>query len=175
MSNETPRRLVKVVDNTLPQVAPESLPRPEVDVGQIWIARPDKGPDVAVLIIEVRADHVQALLCSEDDGLGTETDAVLEPRLVGYQHPLLIHGDVAGAILRARLVGSPGRIDRGVVRRIVLRGHGLDFYSRDLGRGTPMVSESDPRWDAKPERVNQLRTVKAGASELGLKVYPLTP
>ena len=174
MSNETPRRLVKVVDNTLPQVAPESLPRPEVDVGQIWIARPDKGPDVAVLIIEVRADHVQALLCSEDDGLGTETDAVLEPRLVGYQHPLLIHGDVAGAILRARLVGSPGRIDRGVVRRIVLRGHGLDFYSRDLGGDTD-GQRVRSTLDAKPERVNQLRTVKAGASELGLKVYPLTP
>lgn len=165
---------MKVVDNTLPQVAPESLPRPQVDIGQIWIAQPDEGPDVLVLIIEVCADHVQALLCSEDDGLGTETDAVLEPRLMGYQHPLLIHGDVAGAILSARLVGSPGRIDRGLVRRIVLRGRGLDFYSRDLGRGKPMVSESDPRWDVKLERVNQLRTVKAGASELGLKVYPLT-
>ncbi len=155
-------------------MAPDELPRPEVDVGQIWIARPDAGPDVLVLIIEVQADHVQALLCSEDDGLGTETDAVLEARLIGYPDPLLVHGDLAGAILTARLVGSPGRIDRGLLRRIVLRGRGLDFYSHDLGRGTPMVSESDPRWDPKMERLNQLRTVKARASELGLKVYPLT-
>lgn len=37
-----------------------------------------------------------------------------------------------------------------------------------------MVSESDPRWEPKMERLNQLRTVKARASELGLKLYPLT-
>jgi hypothetical protein len=175
MSNETPRRLVKVVDNTPALVAPERLPRPEADVGQIWIARPDEGSDVLVLLIEVCADHVQALLCSEDDGLATETDAVLEPRITGCPYRLLVHGDLAGSILSSRLAGSPGRIDPGLVRRIVLRGRGLDFYSHDLGRGTPMLSDSDPRWDAKVERLNQLRTVKAGASELGLRVYPLTP
>jgi hypothetical protein len=60
------------------------------------------------------------------------------------------------------------------VRRIVLRGRGVDFYSHDLGRGTPIVSESDPRWDAKLERVRQLRTVKARAADLGLRVFPLT-
>ena len=38
-----------------------------------------------------------------------------------------------------------------------------------------MLSDSDPRWDAKAERLNQLRTVKARASDLGLKLYPLTP
>jgi hypothetical protein len=175
MSNEIPRRLVKVVDNTPALVAPEGLPQPEADVGQIWIARPDEGPEVLVLLIEVRDDHVQALLCSHDDGLATETDAVLEPGLTGYRRRLLVHGDLAGSILRARLAGSPGRIDPDLVRRIVLRGRGLDFYSHDLGRGTPMLSDSDPRWDAKVEGLNQLRTVKARGSELGLKVYPLTP
>ena len=81
MSNEIPRRALRLVDNTPAPVSPDRLPRPQIGVGQIWIARPDEGPDVLVLIIEVRADHVQALLCTEDDGLGTETDAVLEPRL----------------------------------------------------------------------------------------------
>ncbi len=174
MSNEIPRRLVKVVDNTASLVAPEELPRPEADVGQIWIARPDEGPDVLVLLTEVRDDHVQALLCSHDDGLATETDAVLEPGLTGYRRRLLVHSDLAGSILRARLAGSPGRIDPRLVRRIVLRGRGLDFYSHDLGRGTPMLNDSDPRWDAKVKGLNQLRTVKAGASDLGLKLYPLT-
>ena len=94
MSNEIPRRLVKVVDNTPALVAPEGLPQPEADVGQIWIARPDEGPDVLVLLTEVRDDHVQALLCSHDDGLATETDAVLEPGLTGYRRRLLVHGDL---------------------------------------------------------------------------------
>ena len=156
-------------------MAPEGLPPPEIGVGQIWIARPDEGPDVLVLVIEVRDDHVQAVLCSHDDGLATETDAVLEPGLTGYRGRLLVHSDLAGTVLTARLAGSPGRIDPGLVRRIVLRSRGLDFYSRDLGRGVPMLSDSDPRWDAKAERLNQLRTVKARASDLGLKLYPLTP
>jgi hypothetical protein len=174
MSNETPRRLLRLVDNPPTAVAADELPRPEVRVGQIWIARPDEGPDVLVLLIEVRDDHVDALLCSDDDGLATETDAVLEPPDTGWPDRLLVHGDVGGPILRKRLVGSPGRIDPGIVRRIVLRGRGVDFYSHDLGRGTPILSESDPRWDAKLERVEQLRTVKARATELGLKLYRLT-
>lgn len=175
MSNETPRRLLRVVDNSSAAVAPDDLPRPEVGAGQIWVARPDEGPDVLVLVLEACADHVQALLCSEDDGLATETDAVLEPSLTGYPYRLLVHGDLAGSILSTRLVGSPGRVDPGIVRRIVLRGRGLDFYSHDLGRGTPLLSESDPRWDAKSERLDELRTVMASASELRLKIYPLTP
>ena len=114
MSNEIPRRLVKVVDNTPALVAPEGLPPPEIGVGQIWIARPDEGPDVLVLVIEVRDDHVQAVLCSHDDGLATETDAVLEPGLTGYRGRLLVHSDLAGTVLTARLAGSPGRIDPGL-------------------------------------------------------------
>ena len=51
----------------------------------------------------------------------------------------------------------------------------MDFNACDLGRGTPIVSESDPRWDTKTERLKQLRTVKARASELGLRISPLTP
>ena len=175
MSNEIRRRPLRVVDNSPAAVAPEELPRPKIAEGQIWIARPDEGPDVLVLVIEARADHVQALLCSEDDGLATETDAVLEPSLTGYPDRLVVHGDLAGAILSTRLVGSPGRIDPGIVRRIILRGRGLDFYSHDLGRGTPLLSESDPRWDAKGERLDELRTVRASANELRLKVYRLTP
>jgi hypothetical protein len=50
----------------------------------------------------------------------------------------------------------------------------MDFNSRDLGRGTPIVSDSDPRWNTKTERLRQLRTVKARASELGLKISTLS-
>jgi hypothetical protein len=51
----------------------------------------------------------------------------------------------------------------------------MDFNSTDLGRGAPIVDESDPRWDAKMKRVSELRTVKARASELGLKIAALRP
>jgi len=71
-------------------------------------------------------------------------------------------------------VGSLGQIDPALVQRIVVRGCGVDFNSRDLGRGTPIVSESDPRWDTKTRRLKELRTVKARASELGLKISSLS-
>lgn len=48
-------------------------------MGQIWIAHPDRGPGIYVLIIEVHDDHMRALLCSDECDLATETDAVLEP------------------------------------------------------------------------------------------------
>lgn len=77
--------------------------------------------------------------------------------------------------MRTRLVGSPRRIDPTLVHRIVVRGRGMDFNARGLGRGTPIVSESDPRWDTETERLKQLRTVKARASELWLRISPVTP
>lgn len=80
MSNEISRRLVKVVDNVAPSVAPEERPLPEVDVGQIWIAAPDEGPAVLVLITDVSDDHVQALMCSSQGDMATETDAELAAR-----------------------------------------------------------------------------------------------
>jgi hypothetical protein len=142
----------------------------QVEVGQIWLAAPDDGPSVIVLITDVTDDHVQALLCSNREDEATETDAELLPSLTGCRDRLLVHGDLAGSIMRTRLLGSPCRIDPALVERIVLRGHGLDFTSRDLGRGTPIVSDSDPRWDMKTERLEQIRTVKARASELGLQI-----
>jgi hypothetical protein len=153
MSNEIPRRLVEVVDNLAPPAASEELPRPEVDVGQIWIAAPDEGPGVIVLITDVSDDHVRALICSNERDVATETDAELAPRLTGCPYRLLVHGDLAGSIMRTRLVGALGRIDSTLLHRIVVRGRGMDFNARDLGRGTPIVSESDPRWDTKTERL----------------------
>jgi hypothetical protein len=173
MSNESPRTRLEVAGSVSARVAPDELTRPDPDVGQIWIARPDEGPDVLVLVTDVSDDHVQALLCTDDDGLATETDAVLGPLMTGLGRRLLVHGDVAGSILRTRLSGSTGRIDPEIARRIVLRGRGLDFNSGDLGRGSPMINESDPRWDAKMERVKELKAVKACASELGLKISAL--
>ena len=43
MSNEIPCRLVKVVDNTAAPIGTEELSRPEVEIGQIWMAAPDEG------------------------------------------------------------------------------------------------------------------------------------
>jgi hypothetical protein len=174
MSNEIPRRLVKVVDNTAEPIGTEELSRTEVETGQIWIAAPDEGPGVLVLITDVSQDHVLVLLCSNEGDRATETDAELAPRLTGCPYHLLVHGDLAGSIMRTRLVGSPGRIDPALVPRIVVRGLGMDFNSRDLGRGTPIVTESDPRWETKAKRLKQLRTVKARASELGLKISTLS-
>ncbi len=103
MSNETSPRRLEVVGTVPASVAPHEVTPPTLGVGQICTARPDEGPDVLVLITEVSDDHVQVLLCTDDDGIATETDAVLEPRITGRPHRLLIHGDVAGSILRARL------------------------------------------------------------------------
>jgi hypothetical protein len=174
MSNEIPLRLVKVVENPAPPVAPQALPDPELAVGQIWVAAPDEGPSVLVLVTDVNDDHVLVLLCSNEGDLATETDAELAPRLTGCPYRLLVHGDLAGSVMHTRLVRSPGRIDPTLVQRIVVRGLGMDFNSRDLGRGTPIVSDADPRWATKTARLNQLRTVKARASELGLKITALS-
>jgi len=172
MSNEVPWRLVKVVDNE--SLAPAGLPRPEVAVGQIWIARPDDGPGMLVLVTDVADDHIQALLCTQgDEEMATETDAVLGRLTTGCPGRLLVHGDVAGSIMRTRLTGSPGRVDPALAQRIVLRGRGLDFNSRDLGRGAPIASESDPRWRAKMKRIEEFRAVKARAADLGLKIRPI--
>jgi len=172
MSNETPRRLVKVVDNA--SVTLDDLPRPEVAVGQIWIAQPDDGPGMLVLVTDVADDHVQALLCTQgDDDMVTETDAILGRLTTGCPGRLLVHGDVAGSIMRTRLTGSTGRIDPGLVQRIVMRGRGLDFNSRDLGRGAPIASEADPRWDWKMKRIEQFRAVKARAADLALKIQTI--
>jgi hypothetical protein len=165
MSTETPRRLLQVV-------APA---RPEPAIGQIWIAQPEQGRGVLVLVTDVNDDNVRALVCSDDDDVAADTDSVLERHLTGCPYCLLVHGDLACSILTTRLSYCPGRIDRELVAKIVRRGRGLDYNSRDLGRGTPIVSESDPRAKAKARKLEQVRTVQARASELGLKIYPLRP
>jgi hypothetical protein len=175
MSNETSRRRLGVVGTAPMPVAPQEPAGLGIQVGQLWIAHPDQGDDVLVLVTDIADDHVQALLCTDDDGIATETDAVLEPRVTGCAQRLLVHGDVAGAILRTRLTRSLGQIDPEIARRIVVRGCGLDFNSTDLGRGRPITDHSDPRWEAKMERVQRLRRVKARASELGLKIAALRP
>ena len=72
-------------------------------VGQIWLRRADRAPDLYVLVIEVDQGHVQALLCGDECHRATDTDSVLEPRLSGCPRRLLVHGDLAGAILDDRL------------------------------------------------------------------------
>lgn len=72
-------------------------------VGQIWLARVDRGPDLYVLVIEVHQGHIQALLCGDECHRATNTDPVLEPRVSGCPRRLLVHGDLAGAILDDRL------------------------------------------------------------------------
>jgi hypothetical protein len=122
MSQEIPGSPLRAVPSAPPMAVPLELAAPELEVGQIWIAAPDHGEGVIVLITEVHDD---------------------------------------------------GRIHRSLVRRIVLRGFGFDFQSRDLGRGTPIVSESDPRWAWKQDKLRQLRTVQARAADLGWQLYKL--
>ncbi len=143
--------------------------------GEIWTARPDRGSDMLVLVSEVHGEHVQAMLCGEECEWATDTDAVLDPRSTGSPQRLLVHGDESGSILTRRLQRSVGQIDAHLVQQIALRGRGLDFNSSDLGRGTAIASEADPRWDWKLERHRQLRKVRAPASDLGWEIYTLGP
>lgn len=55
---------------------------------------------------------------------------------------LLVHGDVSAPILTRRLSEAVGEITPELVRRIVLRGRGLDFNSSDLGRGAAILAET---------------------------------
>jgi hypothetical protein len=66
-----------------------------------------------------------------------------------------------------------GRIPPELTQRITLRGRGLDFNSTDLGRGTPIRSELDPRWEGKRQKLSELRAVRARASELGWEICKL--
>jgi hypothetical protein len=128
-----------------------------------------------VLIIEVHPGYAQVLLCGEECDLATDTDAVLEPSTTGYLRRLLVHGDVSAAILTPRLWRRVGRIEPHLVERIALRGRGFDFTSDDLGRGTSIGSESDPRWEWKLDKHRQMRALRARASELGLGIYKIGP
>jgi hypothetical protein len=173
MAEQQPGRLVLVRADT--SRAPEET-RSDPDVGQIRIVCPDRGEDMQVLVVEVHDEHVQGMLCGEECDLATDTDSILEPGVTGLPHRILVHGDVSGSILKRRLGGSLGeQLGPNLVERIALRGRGLDFTSSDLGRGTAIAHESDPRWEWKLERHRQLRKVRARASELGWEIYKLGP
>jgi len=147
-----------------------ALPPEDVTVGQICLAKPDRGPDLLVLVIEVHENHVQALLCGHEHHLATDTDCVLEPWQTAYPRPLLVHGDVSGRIWKERLTRPMGRVGPELTARVALRGRGLDFNTSDLGRGRAIQNDSDPRWEMKLEKFRQLRTVQARASELGWEI-----
>jgi hypothetical protein len=173
MSEQQPGRLVLVrADASRASVDLGSDP----DVGQIRIVRPGRGKDMQVLVVEVHDQHVQALLCGEECDLATDTDSILDPSVTGLPRRLLVHGDVSGSILKRRLGRSIGQeLGPNLVERIALRGRGLDFTSTDLGRGTAIAGESDPRWEWKLEQHRHLRQVRARASELGWEIYKLGP
>ena len=149
--------------------------RREPVLGQIWIARPERGTELKVLVAEVHEQYVQALLCGEECEWATDTDAVLESVSTGLPRPILIHGDVSGSILKHRLTRAVGQVAPHLVERISLRGRGFDFNSSDLGRGAAILDEADPRWSWKLEKHKQLRYVRARASELGWEIYKLGP
>jgi hypothetical protein len=142
-------------------------------VGQIRLARPDQGEDVLVLIFQAHDDHVEAALCSHEYHLVTEMDCLLPPQVTGYLRPLLVHGEVNGRILNRRLGHVIGRVNPELTRRVELRGRGLDFASTDLGRGRPILSESEPRWSGRLDKFRQLRGIQARARELGLEICAL--
>jgi hypothetical protein len=170
MRQQTPGRLALVRDE---RRAPTD---DGAEVGQIRIARPDRGDEVQILVVEVHDDHVHAMLCGEECHWAADTDVVLDPRATGLPQPILIHGDVSGSILKRRLGRTVGQqLGPNLVERIALRGRGLDFTSTDLGRGTAIAGESDPRWEWKLERHRQMRQLRARASELGWEIYKLGP
>lgn len=145
------------------------------DVGQIRMVRPDRGRDMQVLIVEVHDQYVQGMLCGKECDWATDTDSILEPGVTGLPHRILIHGDVSGSILKRRLGRAVGQIESCLAERVALRGRGLDFTSTDLGRGTAIAGEFDPRWEWKLEQHRHLRQVRARASELGWEIYKLGP
>lgn len=156
-----------------PSATPGADGAPSPEVGQVWVAQSGCGPELQVLLIEVHAEHVQALLCDDECDSATETDAVLAPITTGLPRRLLVHGDISASILTRRLVRSLGQIEPHLVERIALRGRGFDFNSSDLGRGPAILSESDPRWEWKLARHRAMRAVRASAGELGLAIYKL--
>jgi hypothetical protein len=175
MPEQQPGRLIEFPMGVSVGERVERAPDIDPEVGQIRLAVPDRGRSVPVLITEVHEGYVQGLLCGEDHALATETDAVLEPRQSGCPRPLLVHGDVSAAILKARLSHVLGATTPELVERIVLRGRGRDFGSRDLGRGAPVLERDDPRWDRKLEQLKRVRGVRARASELGISLHRLRP
>lgn len=154
-----------------PAIGAQAAPHPEV--GELWIARSDRGAELQVLVVEVHDAHVQALLCDEECEWATETDAVLPPITTGLPHRVLVHGDVSASILTRRLLRKVGRIEPHLVERIALRARGADFNSSDLGRGRAIVADSDPRWEWKLARHREMRGVRARAGELGFAIYKL--
>jgi hypothetical protein len=172
MAEQQTGRLVLVRTDT-PRAADEL--RSDPDVGQIRIVRPDRGEDMQILIVEVYDDHVHGMLCGEECDLATDTDSILDPEATGLARPMLVHGDVSGSILKRRLGQPLGQIQPDLVEQVALRGRGLDFTSTDLGRGTAIAGESDPRWEWKLLQHRNIRQVRARASELGWEIYKLGP
>jgi hypothetical protein len=173
MTEQQPGRLVLVRDDG----SAADASRRDPQVGQIWTARPDRGAEleVEVLVAEVHHEYVQALLCGAECEWATDTDAVLEPVSTGLPRCILVHGDVSGSILKHRLTRAVGQVAPHIVERISLRGRGFDFNSSDLGRGTAIRDENDPRWEWKLQKHKQLRWLRARASELGWEIYKLGP
>ena len=99
---------------------------PSPTIGQLWIARSDRGAELQVLVVEVHDGHVQALLCDEECDQATETDAVLSPITTGLPRRLLVHGDVSASILTRRLSRAVARID-GIAQEVAFR---LELQSR---------------------------------------------
>ena len=94
---------------------------------------------------------------------------------IGCLRRMVVHGDVSAAVMSRRLVRRLGRIEPHLVERIALRGRGRDFTSNDLGRGTAILSEADPRWEWKLDKHRELRALRARAGELGWEIYKLGP
>src|ERR1700730_17127188 len=108
MSEQQPGRLALVRDDASRAADDPGL---DPEVGQIRIARADRGAEMLVLLVEVHEQHVYAMLCGEECEWATETDAVLDPLTTGLPRRILIHGDVSGSILIRRLGGSPGQLE----------------------------------------------------------------
>ena len=137
-------------------------------VGQIWLARADRGPDLYVLVIEVHRGHVQALLCGDECHRATDTDSVLEPRVSGCPRRLLVHGDLAGAILDDRLTQLMGSVTPELVRRTVLRAAGWIFTPATwVGEGQSVMTATPAGSGSSSSSGNSAACARAPASSDG--------
>jgi hypothetical protein len=137
-------------------------------VGQIWLARVDRGPDLYALVIEVHQGHVQALLCGDECHRATNTDPVLEPRVSGCPRRLLVHGDLAGAILDDRLTPLMGSVTPELVQRIVLRAGDWTFTPATwVGEGQSVTTTTPAGTGSSSRSGNSAAFARAPASSDG--------
>lgn len=165
-----PEWLIEARKNAPAPVLPEDLPQPEPASGQLWLVNAAQGPRVMVLVVRCHDDEdfVQVLFCNNEYDLAADTDSVLQPEDTGCPYQVLVHGDLTGPVMKDKLWRSIGEIDVELVKFIWSRGMRMGGFDASYGRGLPIISRSDARWEYKERLCEELWTVMATPEELGI-------